>query len=91
MRSRKLQIYLTASEDAAVREAASRAGMTASQYGAKLVVDAMLEPRRYRDADAIQAVRSFRTLFVASMRLSLRGELTAQRFDALVEKVGAEG
>jgi len=90
LRDKRLQIYLSAMEEAAVRKAAEQAGMTTSKYGSKLVVDAVLATGKIRDADAIRAVQNFRRLFVESMQLSLQGRLDEQRFKALVEKLAGE-
>lgn len=86
-KAKKLEIRMTEADLSAVRAAATRAGMTASQFGAKLVLSAVLGTGAAEESTA-DAVRNFRRLFCDAMELSLTGKLTPERFRGLVETRG---
>ena len=74
-----------------IRGAAEKRGVNVSRYASRLVLGEALGQTHKADGEAVELIEKFQRLFAESMRLSLRGVLTAQRFDALVEKVGGAG
>ncbi len=90
-REKWIKFRVTEDELGAVRAAAARAGRNVSQYASRLVLGEALGKTHKADGEVVEMIEKFQRLFADSMRLSLRGELTAQRFEALVEKVRAQG
>jgi hypothetical protein len=90
LKTKTLQICMTEAEMKAVVEAASRSGMTASQFGAKRVLDGVLGHAGKGEEAAVEEIRRFRRLFCAAMELSLTAKLTPERFQGLVERTGEQ-
>jgi len=90
-RAKLVQFRVTDDEWLAIRNSAEQRRMNMSQYASWLVLGEALGKTHKADGEVVELIEKFQRLFAESMRLSLRGELTAQRFDALVEKVGGAG
>ncbi len=85
MRTKSLHIHVTEDELNLIREAARRAGKTASQFGADLVLGTVRGQRK-KQPEVLDAVENFRRLFCEAMELNLAGKLTAARMKGLAER-----
>lgn len=90
-REKIVRFRVTNTEWMMIRGAAEKRGVNVSQYASRLVLGEALGKAHKADGEVVELIEKFRRLFAEAMRMSLRGELTAQRFDALVERVGGEG